>query len=111
MSTKRSLRRWAVALGAAAALATGDGAGAPSSAPTNAAAAATPGPGGATPAPACPSAEYPAAGALSIADGAVAWFVCSPDEVYRTVVGASDDVVLVEESGPTGRRTIAFDAA
>ena len=62
----------------------------------------------ATPAPACPSAEYPAAGALRIADGAVEWFVCSPDETYRHVIGASDDVVLVEERGPTGRRTIAF---
>ena len=54
----------------------------------------------ATPAPACPSAEYPAVGALSITDGAVAWFACSPDEAYRTVIGASDDVVLIEESGP-----------
>ena len=65
----------------------------------------------ATPAPACPRAEYPAAGALGIADGAVAWLACSPDEAYRTVIGASDDVVLIEESGPTSRLTIAFDAA
>jgi outer membrane protein assembly factor BamB len=62
--------------------------------------------------PACPSAEYhPAAGALSITDGAVEWLVCSPDEAYRTVIGASDDVVLIQESGSTGLRTIAFDAA
>jgi outer membrane protein assembly factor BamB len=65
----------------------------------------------ATPIPACSVAQYPAVGGLGIADGAVAWFACSPDEAYRTVIGASDDVVLVEEVGPTGRRTIAFAAA
>ena len=59
----------------------------------------------------CPSAEYPAAGALSITDGAVEWLGCSPDEAYRTVIGASDDVVLIQESWSTGLRTIAFDAA
>ena len=111
MSMQRRLRRLVVALGAAAALATGCGAGAPSLARADDTAASTPDPGGATPAPACPSSEYPAAGALRIADGAVAWLACSPEEAYRTVVGASDDIVLVEERGPTGRRTIALDAA
>ena len=62
-------------------------------------------------APACPSAEYPAAGALNITDGTVEWLVCSPDEASRTVIGASDDVVLIEENGSAGLRTIAFDAA
>src|SRR3712207_2307873 len=68
-------------------------------------------------------AGYPAAGALRIADGAVAWSVRSPDEAYRTVIGASEDVVLIEESVPSGwdapleesgsvsRSTIALDAA
>lgn len=74
-------------------------------------------PGSGTTAPASPSAEYPAAGALSITDGAVEWFVSSPVEAYRTVIGASDDVVLIEESGPieasgsASRSTIAYDAA
>ncbi len=71
--------------------------------------------------PACPNAEYPAVGALRITDGAVAWFVCSPDEAFRTVIGASDDIVLIEELVPVDQsgtanpddrwRTIAFDAA
>lgn len=84
---------------------------------TDATAASTAAPGGAKTAPACPSDEYPAAGALSITDGAVEWLVCSPVEAYRTVIGASDDVVLIEESGPmnasgsASRQTIAFDAA
>src|SRR5215211_1109083 len=65
-----------------------------------AAAASTSELGIATTAPACPRAEYPAAGAMSIIDGAVEWFACSPDEAYRTVIGVSDDVVLIEESGP-----------
>jgi outer membrane protein assembly factor BamB len=72
-------------------------------------------------------AEYPAVGALRLTDGAVAWSVRSPDEAYRTVVGANDAVVLVEvnestpsvlqriiriiASGAGSRQTIAFDAA
>lgn len=111
MSKKRRLLRWAVALGAAVALATGYGDGEPSSARTDDTAGSTSEPGGATTAPACPSAASPTAGALSITDGAVEWFACAPDEAYRTVIGASDDAVLIAESGPTGRRTIAFDAA
>src|SRR3712207_5334505 len=48
-------------------------------------------------------AEYPAVGALRLTDGAVAWSVLSPDEAYRAVVGANDEVVLVEvnESNPS----------
>lgn len=66
----------------------------------------------ATPAPSCPAAEFPSAGALRLADGAVAWGACSPDEAYRTIIGASDRVVVVQESGPQGvdRHTIALDA-
>jgi outer membrane protein assembly factor BamB len=62
-------------------------------------------------------AEYPAVGALRLADGAVEWSVRSPDEAYRTVIGANDAVVLIDETRVwrgerTGsRRTIAFDAA
>lgn len=56
-------------------------------------------------------AESPAAGALRLADGAVEWSVRSPGEAYRTVIAASDDVVLLEESGSRSRRTIALDAA
>lgn len=71
----------------------------------------------ATPTPACPNGEYPAVGALRAADGAVGWSVCSPAEAYRSVIGASDDIVLIEEHGPVDRnglserRTIAFAAA
>ena len=72
----------------------------------------------ATPAPACPSTEPPAIGALGITDGAVVWSACSPDEAYRYVIGASDDIVLIEEiegrgaaGTPAGRRTVAFEAA
>jgi outer membrane protein assembly factor BamB len=65
----------------------------------------------ATPAPACPDAEYPAVGALRLTDGAVEWFVCSPVEAFRTVIGANDDIVLIEESDATSRRTIAYAAA
>ena len=58
----------------------------------------------------CPSGEYPAFGAFDIASGALEWSTCSPEETYRAVVGASDDVVLVEESGDRGGAvTIALD--
>jgi outer membrane protein assembly factor BamB len=79
---------------------------------TDDAAVSSPAPSG-TPAPACPTREYPAVGALGITDGAVEWFACAPDEVYRTVIGSSDDIVLIEERGRGGRdqRTIAMDAA
>jgi len=72
---------------------------------------------GTTTAETCPSDEYPAGGALSITDGTVEWLLCSPDEAFRTVIGASDAVVLIEEVGPieasgaASRHTIAFDAA
>src|SRR5687768_17407970 len=98
MNIQRRPPPWAVVLGAVAALATSCGGGEPSSAP-----AGEP--------PACQSGEYPAAGALSIKDGAVEWLVCSPDEAYRQIIGASDDIVLVEESRPSARSAIAFDAA
>jgi outer membrane protein assembly factor BamB len=71
----------------------------------------TPAPGGTPTAPACPSAESPAAGALSIADGAVVWLACAPDGAHRTVIGASDIAVFVDERGPAGPRTVAFDVA
>ncbi len=87
----------------------------PTPARMDATAEASPGPGGATTAPACPDAEYPAAGALSLTDGVVAWVACSPDQAFRTVIGANADILLIEEGGPnvgtTSRHTIAFDAA
>lgn len=58
----------------------------------------------------CPDDQFPSTGALSMTDGAVMWLVCSPDEAYRTVIGASDDLVLIEESGSTSVWTIAFSA-
>jgi outer membrane protein assembly factor BamB len=67
----------------------------------------------ATPTLACPSGEFPSAGALDITDGTVLWGTCSPDKAYRTVIGASDQVVLIQENGPRGQdqRTIALDPA
>ena len=61
--------------------------------------------------------EYPAGGALHLTDGDVAWSVRSPDEAYRSVIGASEDVVLIEESVSIESarvlawRTVAYDAA
>jgi outer membrane protein assembly factor BamB len=66
---------------------------------------------GAVTAPPCPGGEFPALGAVDLEAGVVAWSSCSPVEAYRTIVGASDAVVLVEMSGPSGHSTIAFDAA
>ena len=63
------------------------------------------------------AAGYPAVGALRLSDGDVAWSVRSPVEAYRTVIGASDDVVLIEESVSIESaraltwRTVAYDAA
>ena len=67
----------------------------------------------ATPTPTCPSGEFPSAGALRITDGTVLWSACSPNEAYRSVDGASNDIVLIQEGGPSGdnRHTIALDAA
>lgn len=85
-------------------------------APSTPTAVTTADPGGATTAPACPADEFPAVGASSITDGAVVWLVCSPVEASRTVIGATDDIVLIEESGPfdasgsASQSTIAFDA-
>jgi outer membrane protein assembly factor BamB len=68
-------------------------------------------------------AEHPAASALRITDGAAAWSVSSQNEAHRTVIGASDEVVLIEEgvaidnsvpieaSGFRSRHTIALNAA
>lgn len=83
---------------------------------TDASPEATADPGGVTTAPACPTDEFPAVGASSITAGAVVWLVCSPVEAGRTVIGATDDIVLIEESGPfdasgsASQYTIAFDA-
>jgi outer membrane protein assembly factor BamB len=91
--------------------------GQPSAARTDATAAATAAPGGATTAAASPSAEFPAVGALRLADGAVVWSVSSPQEASRSVLGAGEDVVLIKESGPFdasgsgSQQTIAYDAA
>jgi outer membrane protein assembly factor BamB len=70
-----------------------------------------------TPVPACPGGAVPAVGAMRITDGTAAWSVCSPVEAYRSVIGASDDVVLVDERGPLDRtgvsegHTVAYAAS
>lgn len=61
-----------------------------------------------TPTPACPDGEYVIAGAMRIIDGAVAWSACSPVEAFRTVYGVSDDVLLLDERGPSGDHTVAL---
>jgi outer membrane protein assembly factor BamB len=89
----------------------------PTSTQTEPTAEPTAEPGGATTAPASPTSEFPAVGALRLSDGAVAWSVSSPEEVYRREVGASEDIVLIQESVSFERarvltwRTIAYDAA
>ncbi|HYI26067.1 MAG TPA: PQQ-binding-like beta-propeller repeat protein, partial [Thermomicrobiales bacterium] len=70
----------------------------------------TPAPDGTPMTPTCPSGEFPSAGALDITDGTVLWAACSPDETYRTVIGGNDSIVLIDEQGPDGMRTVAFDA-
>ena len=60
--------------------------------------------------PTCPSGEFPSAGALDITDGPSYGSACSPYETCRTVIGASDSIVLIDEQGPDGMRTVAFDA-
>ena len=70
---------------------------------------------------ACGDDEYPAVGALDLTDGDDVWSLRSADEAYRTVIGASEDVVLIEESasiygtgagnwGVRNWRTMAYDA-
>ena len=72
----------------------------------------------------CGDDEYPAVGALDLTDGDIAWSLRSWDEAYRTVIGASEDVVLIEESVSIEEslsvlraprvltwRTMAYDAA
>jgi len=107
MSMMPRLRRLMVSLAAAAVLATGSG----GALALDDTAASTPALSGTPVAGECPGAELPAVGALSITDGAVAWFACSPDETYRTVIGASETILLIDERGPAGQRTVAFDAA
>ena len=48
---------------------------------------------------ACADGEYPAVGAVDLANGEVLWVVCSSAEVWRSTVGATDEVVVVTEAG------------
>jgi outer membrane protein assembly factor BamB len=59
----------------------------------------------------CPSGELPAAGALDLDDGEVRWMACSPDQVFRSVLGATDDVVVMTESaGEPVLQTVGLSA-
>ncbi len=60
--------------------------------------------------PRCPAGEYPAFGAFELTTGALEWSTCSPEETYRSVVGASADLVLVTESHDQESKSIALDA-
>lgn len=58
---------------------------------------------------ACPDGVLPAVGAVELDTGDVRWVVCSPTETYRSMIGATDDVVLVRESHQLGGHVIALD--
>jgi outer membrane protein assembly factor BamB len=59
----------------------------------------------------CATGEFPSFGAFDLASGALQWSKCSPEETYRLVIGASDDVALVLESSDSGNgATVALDA-
>jgi outer membrane protein assembly factor BamB len=60
------------------------------------------------PASTCAEGELPAAGALDLATGDVRWTVCSAAEVYRTLVGAFDDVVVVSETAYPDAEVVAL---
>ena len=47
----------------------------------------------------CADGEYPAVGAVDLASGEVLWVACSSAEVWRSLVGATDEVVVVSEAG------------
>jgi len=60
----------------------------------------------------CPVGEFPAVGALDLATGVIGWSTCSPEEAYRTILGATAEVVLVgQSSGPESSFTIALATA
>ena len=47
----------------------------------------------------CADGEDPAVGAIDLANGEVVWVACSSAEVWRSLVGATDEVVVVSEAG------------
>ena len=60
----------------------------------------------------CADGEYPAVGAVDLANGEVSWVVCSSAEVWRSLVGATDKVVVVSEAGDYPEaQTVGFSAA
>ena len=60
------------------------------------------------PVSACTEGELPAAGAVDLTTGDVRWTVCSAAEVYRTLVGAFDDVVVVSETAYPDAEAVAL---
>jgi outer membrane protein assembly factor BamB len=67
---------------------------------------------GASTVDACPGGGMPAVGALDLASGDVRWSMCSEVEAYRTLLGATDDAVYVQEVDADGNaQVLAIDAA
>lgn len=60
---------------------------------------------------ACPEGELAAAGAVDLASGEVRWTVCSAAEVYRTLAGVSDDLVVLSELAAPEVETVVLSAA
>jgi outer membrane protein assembly factor BamB len=59
----------------------------------------------------CPSDVFPAVGAVDAASGDVLWVTCTPTESFRSVMGATDEFVIVMESGADGTWAVfALDA-
>lgn len=64
------------------------------------------------PAAVCADGELPAAGALDLATGEVRWVACSSAERWRSILGVSDEVVLVSEAGDSPEsQTVGLSAA
>ena len=59
----------------------------------------------------CPEGAYPAFGAFALDSGELQWTTCSEDEMYRTMIGATAEVVLGMEGSSTGTFMVALDAS
>ncbi len=60
----------------------------------------------------CPADQYPTYGSFDLVSGDLHWSTCSPEEAYRFMIGASDDVILaIESGGAASAQTVALDAA
>ncbi len=79
---------------------------APPSVPTTDAPTTAPGP-----VSTCAEGELPAAGAVDLVTGEVQWAVCSTAELFRDVVGSSDEVVVLSELTLPGEEVVVRSLA